>query len=806
MNQGRARPGVAQAPVGPEESESLGRWEFSPYPRSERRREDGATFHDRLLSALRAGHGLGVSFRLRLDTGPEPALSLSVDSPVAHRWVVRTLTGAYGASQWTRARPTPTPRPPARWVAARAYPWPHSLRLSTDGAPLTDVLALAASVLPRGIWLEIRAAPLPVSRSMWWEMRAEGPRVSELGSGSRFPVRPVEPRRTDRWEAHTGAPLFWAVRATVGTDAPDPEPVRLRTAAGTFERASHGGSGNGLAFRSRRSLGAWWVPTFPVSEEELTLLFPGPECPCAPPPERVRTDRSFISLGRSRAGTAIGPDLEPHQGRHLAVLGETGMGKSSLLVSLAVRASRNAGLVLFDPLGETAVTFAREFQGRSASRIVRIDPDRNPLRINALDGVGPSERDPVRSERRLTDLVHAFRRVRAGRYVDSSYWGPRLEEMLTRAFLAAAAFDHGTLSDAHTLLATGARSHRDLPSVAMGPVRELGDRIREHPQDAEGARRLLYEVVRSPVLERMLCARDPELLPRDLVTPGKVVVLSGSASRVGESSARYLLSTYLALLWSELLSRPDRSKTFVVLDEAQWFSHESLAEMLRLGRRANVHVVLATQAVASLPESVQEAVWTNVADFVAFRGSPEEAREFARVAHGLAPEMILSLPRGEAALLLGKGQIVRWIRSARLPGNVVPSEPPRANDREDPHEVEGPSRPAPPSDPPAHPTGAAGTDTGPEEWVFRRLRARAQRSGNDPILRVPLSELRRGEDPGERAVRVAGSVLGRVGALLDTEREDGGKVWVVIVDRIPPPPASAPATLPSSDAAAPKLS
>ena len=482
------------------------------------------------------------------------------------------------------------------------------------------------------------------------------------------------------------------------------------------------------------------------------------------------------------------------------------MGKSSLLVSLAVRASRDAGVVLFDPLGETAEAFAQEVLPSGLSRVVRIDPDRHPLRINALEGVGLSEKDPVRSERRLNDLVHALRRVRAGRYVDASYWGPRLEEMLTRALVAAAAFDHGTLSDAHTLLATGARTHRDLPSAAMGPVRELGDRIREHPQDAEGARRLLYEVVRSSVLERMLCARDPELHPRDLVTPGRVVILSGSASRVGESSARYLLSTYLALLWSELLSRPERSKVFVVLDEAQWFSHESLTEMLRLGRRANVHVVLATQAVASLPDSVREAVWTNVADFVAFRGSPEEAREFARVAHGLAPETILSLPRGEAAVLLGKGQAVEWIRSARLPGNADPSPAPNASDREDPQEIGTPEGSEPSPDPGGRPRGPVGTETGAEERVFRRLRALAAARGDGTILRVPLSELRQEEDPGERAVRVAGSVLGRRGALLDTVREDGGSVWHIAVDRIPPPPAPAPAARPGKDAGAPKLS
>ena len=807
-NPARPRILVIEAPDRLEHPEVLGRWEFSPYPRSERRRDDGGRFRDGLLSALRAGHGLGVSFRIRLDSGPEPILSLAVDSAVGHRWVVRTLAGVYGPSRWTRAPSARSATDEGSWRATRLSPWPNPLRLGSDGESLTDVLALSASALPRGVWLELRGMPLPPSSPSWWETLVHDPTRIEAGVDSRVSSRSSGPHRTDRTVVHPdarpGVPLFWAVRATVGSDLRDPDQGTVRGAARTFERASRGRGGNGLSFRPRRSFVPWRAPDFPVSDDELALVFPGMECPSASSSRRSHPDRPRLPLGRSRAGTALGPEIEPLQGRHLAVLGETGMGKSSLLVSLAARAARTTGLVLFDPLGETAEAFAREAADAGTSRIVRIDPGRHPLRINALEGVRPSESDPVRSERRLNDLVHALRRVRAGRYVDSAYWGPRLEEMLTRALLAAAAFDHGTLSDAHTLLATGARTHRDLPSAAMGPVRELGDRIREHPLDAEGARRLLYEVVRSPVLERMLCARDPEIRPRDLVAPGRVVILSGSASQIGESTARYLLSTYLALLWSELLSRRDRAKTFVVLDEAQWFSHESLAEMLRLGRRANVHVVLATQAVASLPESVQEAVWTNVADFVAFRGSPEEAREFARVAHGIAPETILSLPRGEAAMLLGKGQAVEWIRSARLPERAERSEAPGGRGPEDPPEVLEPADPGPTSDPPS---GSAGpVEAGPEETIFRRLRALAAASGCPAVLRVPLSELRRPEDPGERAVRAAGSVLGRLGALGDAERTGEGKVWLVAVDRIPPPPSATPVRLPSDAAGAPKLS
>ncbi len=550
------------------------------------------------------------------------------------------------------------------------------------------------------------------------------------------------------------------------------------------------GTDNGIVFGHwPRSIGS---RGFEVTDEELVLFLPGPECPAIFRPLPPPPGSSLLPLGRTRSGAVVGIPLEGRQGRHLAILGETGMGKSSLLVALAHRMGRDHGIVLLDPVGETAEAFDRHIDPRAlGTRYLRIDPVLSPVRVNALEGIGPPEVDSTRSERRLNDLVHAFRRVRAGRYA-GGFWGPRIDEMVTRALRAAAVIEKGTIADAHALLATGGRTYRDLPPASLGPMRELAERIRERPDDAEGARRLLYELVRSATLERMLSARDPDLSIDDLVAPGRVVVISGHAARVGESTARYLLSVYLALVWSSLLAQRVPAKTFVLLDEAQWFAHESLAEMLTLGRKRNVHVVLATQSVGSLePESLPPAVWTNVADFVAFRGSPAEAKEFAALTVGITPEQLLALPRGEAAALRGKGTSVRWIRTARLPSREPVGEPsrPATDSRPSP----GPGRAfersseAPASPPHGAPSPGDATPPTGEESLVEHLRARA--GGTDPgaLLRVPLDELRARAGSDEGVVRRVGGRLGRTGALVRREEGPDGGVWVIDPTRLPPP-------------------
>jgi len=772
----------------PTQNESFSEWQLVPHPLRDRRSEERAAFRERLSAALRVGHGLAASFDLLLVSGPLPKLTVRCPDPASSRWASRILFVAYGRTSWVhRPLSTPDPGSDARW-GSRLRHWPEPLREPSDGPSAIDCLALAMSGVTPGISVRWRFAPCPATWSRPRDLGAE--RFLPADGERRLGERTTRSGRPEPTPAARAVPLFW--KATVSVALPRQEaddPVSAQRIRSAIEVALRSGRANGVRFsRCRRRL-PWLAPGFLLSEDELANVLPGIECGVGLPEGQGAEGLPVLPLGRSAAGRVVGPPVEADQGRHLAILGETGMGKSSTLVAIARKASTLGGVVLFDPLGETARSFLSGLSTDERTRLVEVAPHGRAAGINALEGIGGKETDPVLSDRRLNDIVHALRRVRSGRYVDSQYWGPRLEEMLTRAVRAAAAFPTGTLADAHTLLATGGRTRQVVPSEAQDAVRDLADRVRERPDDAEGARRLLYEVVRSPVLHRMLCERSPALHARELVESGRIAVISGDASAVGESVARYLLAVYLALVWSELLARPSNPKTFVVLDESQWFSHESLAEMLRLARRKNVHVVLATQTVGSLPDAVADAVWTNVSDFIAFRGSPEEARELSRATHGLSVEELLALPRGHAAVLLGKGSSVEWVRTVGRPTGP---------DRRTLEKGGVPSIPAPSSgtrEPGLGTEGATATVDEVLAWMLER--ARAQPAGEP--LRVKLSELRSSLDPGGRAIREAGARLGRAGAMVSGAPSDGSAVWVVDPAKIPPLVGLSPSS-PSSEA------
>ncbi len=720
------------------------RW-WAPLPAT--RRPDPGEAHlgigPRLLSGLRAAHALRAEWDLWLESGPRSRLWIrTADGPSA-RWFVRAFAPAYGLGRWQARGPPfePPAAPTVRLVGRRRVAWPAPLWHGEVPGGVLERVGAALRALPSGLRLRVAFQEDRSPGLRWWEIPSAGDRAPSTTTRSfpRFNGRSHGPEAEP-----TGVrPIFWRVAVVLEGDRDlESRPQRSRLGR-ALDEAFRDSAGNGLRFRPMR-----WSEVAPArdrfSEFELLGLLPSSGVGSSDP-EPAGPDRLW--LGRTAHGTPVGVPWESGQGRHLAVLGETGMGKSSLLIALVRQIEAGTSVLVLDPIGDTARAIRREFSDRDRDRITWVDPSNPTGSLNALAGAD-------RSERRLNDLVHALRRVRAGRYADP-FWGPRLEEMLTRALQAAAALPKGTLADAHTLLATGGRAPRDPDGAGSEARRELSERMRERPDDAEGARRLLFEVVRSPVLARMVAARDPSRQACDLVAPGRITLVSGAAPEVGETISRYLLAVYLALAWSELLARRDRSKTLVVLDEAQWFAHESLSEMLRLGRRANVHVILATQALGSLPESVREAVWTNVADLVAFRGSPDEARDIARMAASVGAESILALPRGWAVLLEGKGHRVHWLRTVHRPdaadaGAELDSERSATRDQE----------------------------------ILSWLRTSMGPDEADGEVSIALADLRAALRPEEESIRRVGAWLGRAGALRTVRRPDG-TVWAIRRSRLP---------------------
>jgi DNA helicase HerA-like ATPase len=517
-----------------------------------------------------------------------------------------------------------------------------------------------------------------------------------------------------------------------------------------------------------------------------------------------------LLIGHDLLGTPVHLPWSQKEGHHLLVAGETGMGKSTLLVELAKQAlDGKTSLIVFDPLGETARDVLLGLPRESLERSIWVSPNLSPIGLNALaqpKGLGP-DKASVGRERLVGELVTAFRRVRAERYGETVYWGPRIEDLLTRVFLFLSYWPEATLEDAHDILTDPKGAHLPFESEPekSRQMHELLEALqRERPEEMEGARRVVSEVTHSTSLSRLLSCRSPRWDLSRALEPGSVTLFSMERAESGGRAASYLGSILLSLVWSHMVARGNRGgKVVLVLDEVQEYANDSLAEMLRLGRRYNLHVWAATQSLTGLSPDLRDSLLTNARDLILFRGSPSDAK-LASDHLGLPGEGdLLALPRGRARAFLGKASSVMAVNIPWRPISADELEERKnramskvlensrefwAKDALPRHSDEQVQPRAAVQNQPTSGSGEGKVDM--DDLLAALLAGSLEHPEGEPFV-VPLKRIEKMVVGDQRTLRRLGSILKGRGALVRAEKFEGERMWVLtregLQEAYPPP-------------------
>jgi hypothetical protein len=747
-------------------------WVFHPRPPRGRSERAELAADPRELG-LRAGHALGAEFELLWETGPRAAVVIRPADAASDRWTARTFATGFEVGQW-RSRRAIVEGPAAARVRFCRVEGGVLAGVARDRPAWSDVVVRVLPGLPAGLRARWRFRPAGLPTSTPTHMPGLEPQFQPLGFRLRNPPWPE--RATRDLEALADHSPRWAVSLVIEAAPPTQDASAIERWATLLRTAGYRTGRGALVFRRPIPLVGSAPPTFLLSEPELLAILPSADTYFAAgfgesPPgiERIR-------FGTDSAGGPAAVETDPRQGRHLVALGETGMGKSSLLVRLARGAAGRGSVILLDPIGDTGRALLGALPSRFARDVVWISPQSSPIAVDLLAAVRRAAHSPSAADRAVGDLVSALRRVRAGRYPEAAYWGPRIEETVRATLRVGALLPEATMADLPALLSSAHRRPVGIPEPARSAFEELATRARERPDEVDGSRRLLAELTERPALAALLGDPAARFTIEEMFAPGRITVLTGDAGTIGEDAARYLLAVHLALLWSARLVGPVTSKAFLLLDEAQWYAHDSVSEMLRLGRRANLHVWMATQSLDALPENVREAIHTNVADFLLFRGSPVDARDLGRMTSRLDLEAVWSQPPGHAIALLGKGEHV-------VPVRVDPPLPASGRRMEDrlALAIDSSSRflPSPPSGTDPRQSSPSPTPMECTEPMVLAIWSELLDRSGPSTSRFYLEELRRTFDPSGERVREVGRQLKAAGALVRSDRDELGSFWEV---------------------------
>lgn len=421
---------------------------------------------------------------------------------------------------------------------------------------------------------------------------------------------------------------------------------------------------------------------WPIGELPLPLLGSGHPRQIAPPPE-VGAGSSQRVVGASAVPGETGLVRLPITDAvyHTHLLGPTGVGKSTVLLSLALAdAAEGRGLLLLDPKGDLATDFLARLPQERDADVVVLDPT-NPCPVGFNPLAGPPELAVVTAEAVLGVLAELFR--------DS--WGIRTADVLSAALLTLARIPQATLVWLVPLLTNPAFRRRVL---ALAPPDPLGTDVFWQGYEAKPVRTQAVEVapvlnklrqlMLRPGLRAMLGQAQPRFGLADLLERRRIVVVNLNQGLLGAGAARLLGTLLISQLWQHLLARqaepPQRRQIVsVYIDEVQAFLAGlpgSLADALAQARSLGAAFHLAHQYRGQLSSEMMQAVETNTRSKVYFALSATDAAAAARLAPELEAADFQLLAQYQAyATVMHHGHRSGWFSLATRPAPPAVRDP-----------------------------------------------------------------------------------------------------------------------------------
>jgi Helicase HerA, central domain len=347
--------------------------------------------------------------------------------------------------------------------------------------------------------------------------------------------------------------------------------------------------------------------------------------------------------------------------RHLYVVGQTGTGKSTLLLNLIAQdLTAGEGLALLDPHGDLAEAVLLHIPRDRTNDLVYLNPadsDR-PIGFNPLSAV-PDDLKPIVAD----GVVSAFRHV----WPES--WGPRLDYILTNAVRALLDVPGGTLLMLPRLLIDEAfrvplvDRHVADPYVRafwQGEYAAYGDHFRT--EAISPIQNKIGKALIEPRLRNMLAQPRSTITLRRLMDERAIVICNLAKGLLGA-----LLTTTIA---QAALSRADvppadRRTFHLYADEFQSFATDSFSLILSEARKYGLTLTVAHQYLDQLPDKLRAAVFGNVGSMLACRTGASDAPIIAEQIGLGGADALLDLPNHTA-----------W---ARLLAGGVPTSPLRVS-------------------------------------------------------------------------------------------------------------------------------
>jgi hypothetical protein len=350
-------------------------------------------------------------------------------------------------------------------------------------------------------------------------------------------------------------------------------------------------------------------------------------------PEALRTELSPIAVTNFRGNNTMFGLPRSDRGRHLYILGQTGVGKSGLLELLTISDIYSPyGFAVIDPHGDYAINILRRIPKDRINDVVYFNPADTdfPIAFNPMEVY-----DPKLKTHTCSELIGVLKRI-------FESWGPRLEYILRYSILALLDYPDSTMLDITRIL-TDEAFRKDVISYVADPVVKNFWTVEFASWNGRFATEAVAPVLNkvgaftaNPIVRNIIGQPKSSFNIREIMDQRKILIVNLSRGLIGEDNASLLGALLVTKMQLAAMSRADiddvhkRIPFYLYVDEFQNFATDSFTTILSEARKYALILTVANQYIAQMSQSVKDAVFGNVGSIVGFRMSADDSRTMVK--------------------------------------------------------------------------------------------------------------------------------------------------------------------------------
>lgn len=322
--------------------------------------------------------------------------------------------------------------------------------------------------------------------------------------------------------------------------------------------------------------------------------------------------------------------------KHTYLIGKTGMGKTQLMLNMAIQdISAGRGLAFIDPHGEAAEKLLDYVPSHRVNEVIYFNPaDIDfPISFNVMERVDLDRRHLVSN-----GILGVFKKI----WPD--VWSARMEYILSNTILALLEYPNSTLLGINRMLAD-ADFRQQVVARLRDPVikafweKEFARYAERFEVEATAAiQNKIGQFISTPIIRNIIGQVKSSIDVRGVMDEGKILIANVSRGRIGEDVSLLLGGLLVTKLQLAAMSRvdlaePERRDFFLYVDEFQHFATRAFVNILSEARKYRLDLILGHQYISQMEEEVRDAVFGNVGTIISFRIGAEDAefleKEFA---------------------------------------------------------------------------------------------------------------------------------------------------------------------------------